>query len=179
MIKTLTSHVIKLTPILTKILTSHPYNCWLLKLRLSVTKQEDKIEFSGHTCWRSVSPSVRALLKAALVESSHGLIGGPCLDLHEERLVVSALGTGGFGEIDVLPGGRPSQNVVHFFQLGKSLVWDFLFDVLHVGAGWTRKPEAVGTLLHAQNVGAAGTELAWSLANFVLLNCFFCNHGWL
>ena len=27
MIKTLTSHVIKLTPILTKILTSHPYNC--------------------------------------------------------------------------------------------------------------------------------------------------------
>ena len=26
-IKTLTSHVIKLTPILTKILTSHPYNC--------------------------------------------------------------------------------------------------------------------------------------------------------
>ena len=27
MIETLTSHVIKLTPILTKILTSHPYNC--------------------------------------------------------------------------------------------------------------------------------------------------------
>ena len=65
---------------------------------------------------------MRALLKAALVESSHGLIGGPCLDLHEERLVVSALWTGGFGEIDVLPGGGPSQNVVHFFQLGKSLV---------------------------------------------------------
>ena len=35
-IETLTSHVIKLTPILAKILTSHPYNCWLLKLRMSV-----------------------------------------------------------------------------------------------------------------------------------------------
>ena len=39
MIKTLTSHVIELTPIfLTKILSSHPYNCQLLKLRLSVRK---------------------------------------------------------------------------------------------------------------------------------------------
>ena len=38
-IETLTSHVIKLTPILATILTSHPYNCWLLKLRMSVFQQ--------------------------------------------------------------------------------------------------------------------------------------------
>ena len=34
--ESLTSHVITLTPILAKILTSDPYNCWPLLLRKSV-----------------------------------------------------------------------------------------------------------------------------------------------
>ena len=34
--KSLTSHVIRLTRILAKILTSVPYNCWPLLLRMSV-----------------------------------------------------------------------------------------------------------------------------------------------
>ena len=36
--ESLTSHVITLTPILAKILTSDPYNCWPLLLRKSVVK---------------------------------------------------------------------------------------------------------------------------------------------
>ena len=36
--ESLTSHVITLTPILAKILTSDPYNCWPLLLRKSVNQ---------------------------------------------------------------------------------------------------------------------------------------------
>ena len=46
--ESLTSHVVSLTPILAKTLTSDPYNCWPLLLRKSVDfSLDDLISFAG------------------------------------------------------------------------------------------------------------------------------------
>ena len=53
--ESLTSHVITLTPILAKILTSDPYNCWPLLLRKSVTilqKYQTKTKIKIHVTGR-------------------------------------------------------------------------------------------------------------------------------
>ena len=54
-----------------------------------------------------------ALHVAALVEGGHGLVGRPRLDLHEEGLLVRALGARRLSRVHVLPGRRAAKNVVH------------------------------------------------------------------
>ena len=53
-----------------------------------------------------------ALHVAALVEGGHGLVGRPRLDLHEEGLLVRALGARRLSRVHVLPRGRAAQHVV-------------------------------------------------------------------
>ena len=99
-----------------------------------------------------------AFLTAALVERGHGLVGAPRLDLHEKGPPVVALGAGGLGRVDVLPGRRSAEHVVHLLEFGERLVADLVLHVLDVGARRTREPQAVGTFLHTEDVGASRAE---------------------
>ena len=88
-----------------------------------------------------------ALLHSTLVECGHGLVRTPGLDLHEVRPLVLTPGAVSVGAVHVLPGRGAAQHVLDLLELGVDAVADPPGDVVDVGAGGAREPEAVLTLL--------------------------------
>ena len=87
------------------------------------------------------------ILTCALVECCHGFICRSCLNLHEISSLVLTPGTVYVCAVHVLPGRGAAQHVVHLLELGECLVADPPGDVVHVGAGGAREPEAALALL--------------------------------
>jgi len=87
------------------------------------------------------------ILAGALVKCCHWFISRSCLNLHEVSSLIDTPGTVDVGAVHVLPGRGPAQHVVHLLELGEGLVGDPPGDVVHVGAGGAREPEAALALL--------------------------------
>ncbi len=90
----------------------------------------------------------------AFVESSHGLICRPNLDLHEVGSSGSTYRywTLSIHLIHILPGLLASQNIIHFFPFEWHLVFELLFQDKHVRAGSAEKSEVCHRLLYEQEV---------------------------
>jgi hypothetical protein len=75
----------------------------------------------------------------AFVKDRHGLIGRSNLYLHKIGLIVSATRAVLFRPIDIFPGSRASQNIVHHFSCGKGPLGDHGVNGTWVWAGRTKE----------------------------------------
>lgn len=118
-----------------------------------------------------VPPLVPTLGTAALVECSHGLIGWPCLNLHEIGTAVAALGAFFFGRIHILPRSCTSEHIINILEPRVLPVRHLLLDVVYVRTRVAGKPIGIESFLHDENIGAG-----WAKEKHLLSSYFLVDH---
>ena len=100
-------------------------------------------------------PLIRTL--CALIKYGHGFIGRPDLYLHKVSFRVAAIraATLHCGLIDILPGFRTTEHIVHLLPLQVHLLLEGLVDHEYVGACLAEESEIGRRLLGQQQVRAS------------------------